>query len=112
MSQDRKPTIEEIEALIKREREHPDYRYVLKSLTKKMTVAEAEAKYMVSDSRLGPEPVPFGFSNREWRVLLAKMQSGDELWEYSNIAGALSGGGGLAVIRGSEVAGAIMTWIS
>jgi hypothetical protein len=40
-------------------------------LRERVTVAEAEAKYMYNG-------VPFGFLNDKWRALLAEMQDGDE----------------------------------
>lgn len=38
-------------------------------LIRKLTIYEAETLNMVSDARLGPEPVPFGFINDVWQNL-------------------------------------------
>ena len=53
-------------------------------LTKRVTTEEAETAHMVKDERIGTDPVPFGFSNAEWRELLTQMQEGDELWEFNS----------------------------
>jgi hypothetical protein len=73
-----------------------------------MTVAEAEAAHLVSDPKLGPDPVPFGYCNGAWRELLAQMRPGDELREFCSSQeswDALAGRMGIALIRaGKEVA--------
>jgi hypothetical protein len=53
-------------------------------LIRKLTIEEAETLNMVSDKRLGPEPVPFGFINQAWLNLKSLIQEGDELWEFSS----------------------------
>ena len=75
-------------------------------LIKQVTVAEAEAANMVCNETLGPQPVPFGFCNREWKELLAQMHLNDQLWEYNapksewrNCMGSC----GLALIRGGTI---------
>ncbi|WP_020474755.1 hypothetical protein [Zavarzinella formosa] len=55
-------------------------------LVRRVTVAEAEAAHMVSDDRLGPDPIPFGWAANEWRKLVDEMRPGDELWEYDSPA--------------------------
>jgi len=87
-------------------------RYILDSLKVRLTVEQAEAKHMVSDSRLGANPVPFGFQNERWRALLSKMQDGDELWEYGHFAGSLSAEDGIALIRNGEDIAHIVTMMS
>ena len=52
-------------------------------IKKYLSIEEAEKEHMVTDSRLGDAPVPFGFSNNQWRELLAEMIDGDELWTFS-----------------------------
>jgi hypothetical protein len=81
-------------------------------LQKRLTVAEAEAAHMVRNDWLGPDPVPFGFVNYKWRALLAEMQDGDELWEFSSspeIWAHLGGRAGIALIRHGEVVRSIVT---
>ena len=51
-------------------------------LSRKISVEEAEREHLASDSRLGPEPVPFGFSNDEWMRVKGRIEEGDELWEF------------------------------
>src|SRR4051812_40738470 len=46
-------------------------------LTKRVTVAEAEAAHT-------HEGVPFGFSNRAWVAIKQTMLPGDEIWEFSS----------------------------
>jgi hypothetical protein len=52
-------------------------------IRKYASIQEADNENMVTDPRLGDSPVPFGFSNHQWRELLAEMQDGDELWTFS-----------------------------
>jgi len=84
-------------------------RYILESKTQKITADQAEAKHLVSDSRLGKKPVPFGFQNQRWQVLLSKFQSGDDLWEYDHYVGPLCAEAGIAILRGGEVVDHIVT---
>jgi hypothetical protein len=81
-------------------------------LQNRLTIAEAEAVYGVKDDRLGPNPVPFGFQNDKWRALVAEMQDGDELWEFSSPPESwqnLAGRAGVALIRRGEVVRSIVT---
>lgn len=81
-------------------------------LLKQMTVAEAESLNLVHDERLGPQPIPFGFSNESWQSLLAKMRPGDEVWQFSSPVESwedLSGRMGYAVVRDGEVIEHIVT---
>ncbi len=54
-------------------------------LQERVTVAEAEATHMVQNERLGPDPVPFGFLNCQWRALLAQLSG--ELGAYGRPCG-------------------------
>jgi len=84
-------------------------------LTKRTTVAEVEAASMVSNPELGPEPVPFGFINDKWKALLAQMQPGDELWEFSSSEESwqhLAGRAGFALVRNGEVVASIVTMMN
>lgn len=58
----------------------PSSRMPKQWLTRRVTVDEAESGNMVSLVKLGPKPVPFGYSNDLWRELIAKMQTGGERW--------------------------------
>jgi hypothetical protein len=81
-------------------------------LTKKVTVAEAESAHLVRDDNLGPDPVPFGFMNQEWQQMIAGMQPGDELWEFSSPADTwqhLCGRAGFAVVRNGNPIASIVT---
>jgi len=64
-------------------------------LLSKTTVKEAEEKHLVSDLRLGPTPVPFGFLHGQWLKFKASMQKDDELWRC-----AARGMSGLCIVRG------------
>ncbi len=84
-------------------------------LQKRVTVAEAEAANMVESDRLGPDPVPFGFQNNEWRALLAQMQEGDELWEFCSSWESwqnLAGRAGIALVRNGEVVASVDTMMN
>jgi hypothetical protein len=84
-------------------------------LQKRLTIAEAEAAHMVRNDWLGPDPVPFGFVNHKWRALLAEMQEGDELWEFSSSPGSwqhFAGRAGIALIRHGEVVRSIVTMMN
>jgi len=88
------------------------FRYILESKKQRVTVEQAEAKHLVSDSRLGKKPVPFGFQNQRWQTLLSKLQDGDEMWEYDHYVGPLSAEAGIAIVRGGEVVDHIVTMLS
>jgi hypothetical protein len=53
-------------------------------LKKKTTIEKAEQDHLVTDKRLGPKPVPFGFINAQWEKFKAGMRPGDELWEFES----------------------------
>lgn len=109
-------------------------------LRNRITVQEAEAKHLVdfslgddpSEQRLRAarlklarirglpldgKPVPFGFANRDWRELLAVMQQGDELWEFSSSSSEhlppghfrLFSRAGIALVRNGEIIDCITT---
>jgi hypothetical protein len=77
-------------------------------IRKYASVQEAENENMVTDSRLGDVPVPFGFNNHQWRELLAEMQDGDELWTFTTSDESWDNGcgrAGISLVRnGKEVA--------
>lgn len=81
-------------------------------LTKRLTVQEIEAEHSVRDERLGPNPVPFGFIHDQWLALIARMQPGDELWQFSSPPESwqhLCGRAGVALVRNGEVVDSITT---
>jgi hypothetical protein len=53
-------------------------------LKHKISIEEAENKYIVKDDRLGPNPLPFGFAHQEWLKFQEEIRQGDELWEFSS----------------------------
>ena len=84
-------------------------------LTKKVTVEEAESAHLVRNEQLGPEPVPFGFMYQDWKQLLAAMQPGDELWEFSSPEDAwkhLAGRAGFAVVRNGTPVASLVTMMN
>ena len=81
-------------------------------LKRKLSIEQAEAENMITDARLGPTPVPFGFCHNKWREMIAQMQPDDELWQYSFAAGPLCGAGGFAIVRNGEIVAEMRTWIS
>ena len=60
----------------------PDLFLGPESLTRQLSVAQAEADFAVRLESVGPDPIPFGFLCPEWERLKAKMRPGDELWEF------------------------------
>jgi hypothetical protein len=83
-----------------------------KLLKKYCSIEEAENENMVTDSRLGDSPVPFGFNNNEWRELLTKMQDGDELWTFSTSDESwdnLAGRAGVSLVRDGKTVYSIVT---
>jgi hypothetical protein len=75
-------------------------------LTNKLTVEEAEASHLVSDDRLGPFPVPFGWINARWNKLVAQIMPGDEIWEYTSSPESwanMMGRAGIVLVRQGEI---------
>jgi hypothetical protein len=84
-------------------------------LQKRITIAEAEEANMARTDRLGPDAVPFGFMNREWREFVAKVCEGDELWEFTSPHETwvdLAGREGIAMVREGEIVAFILTSMS
>ena len=52
------------------------------SLTRQLSVPQAEAAFAIRLEALGPDPIQFGFLCPEWERLKAKMRPGDELWGF------------------------------
>ena len=76
------------------------------------SIEEVEIEHMVTDSRLGSKPVPFGFNNNEWRELLAMMQKNDELWTFSTSDESwdnMAGRAGVSLVRNGEIVYSIVT---
>jgi hypothetical protein len=81
-------------------------------LQKRVTVAEAEAAHAVKLEHLSPDPVPFGYLNERWQALLARMQEGDELWEFCSSPESwahLAGREGIALVRDGKIIDSILT---
>lgn len=83
-----------------------------KHFTRTLAVEEAESENLELHTESGPTPLPFGSSNRQWRELLAKRQSGGVLWEFfSNeewVDGRV-GCAGVALVRVGKVVGLILS---
>jgi len=81
-------------------------------LKNKTTVEQAERKNLVSDDRLGPKPVPFGFINEQWQEFKSGIKEGDELWEFESSAGSwkgLAGRAGFCIVRRGSIVDTIIT---
>ncbi len=81
-------------------------------LKQKTTVQQAEQANLVSDPRLGPKPVPFGFIHDDWKKFKAGMRPGDELWEFespSHTWADLAGRAGFCIMRQGRIIDAFTT---
>ncbi len=81
-------------------------------LIKRTTTEEAEHAHLVTSSRLGPDPVPFGYQNDRWRELKSRMEAGDELWEFSSPEESwknLAGRAGFCVVRNGKIVDFLVT---
>jgi hypothetical protein len=81
-------------------------------LKQKTTVEKAEQAHLVTDKRLGPKPVPFGFINARWEKFKAGIRPGDELWEFSSSRRSwedLAGRAGFCIVRQGRIIDAIIT---
>jgi hypothetical protein len=75
-------------------------------LNNRISVEEAEKKFMEQDDRIGPDPVPFGYYNEPWEKLKANLQDGDELWQFSSPKESwinMCGRAGLCIVRDGEI---------
>ena len=82
---------------------------------KKLTIQEAETENMITDERLGPEPIPFGFCNGEWKQLVAQVQPGDEIWSYRSPEitwRTLCGRAGMVLVRNGEIVAEVVTCVN
>ena len=81
-------------------------------LVRKLTIEEADATHLITSEALGPEPVPFGFCNADWQRLLAVMQPGDEIWEFSSASKIwehMCGRAGVTLVRNGEIVSSVVT---
>jgi hypothetical protein len=81
-------------------------------LIKEISLDDAERKNLIKDEHLRPEPVPFGYLNKEWLALKAQIQYGDELWEFMSPDESwaeLCGRAGICIVRDGEVGASIVT---
>jgi len=91
------------------------FRVPKKWLKRIITIDETEKEHMVNDKRLGRKPVPFGFQHEAWVHLKAKMQAGDELWEFSSSEESwkhLAGRAGICIVRQGKVVYSLVTIMS
>jgi len=80
-------------------------------LKRKLIIEEAETENMVKDDRLGPEPITFGYQNKEWKKLLLVMKGGDELWEFDSPDETwedFAGRKGISLLRNGKVIASII----
>lgn len=80
-----------------------------------ITLEQAEENNLILDERLGPEPVVFGFINDEWEEFKARIQDGDELWEFSSPPESwerLAGRSGLCIVRDGIIINVMITIIN
>ena len=86
---------------------------ILKEWLKKKTMVEkAEQAHLVTDGRLGPKPVPFGFINARWEKFKAGIRIEDELWEFESPGESwekLAGRAGFCIVREGRIIDAIIT---
>jgi hypothetical protein len=81
-------------------------------LKEKTTIEKAEQNHLVTDRRLGPKPVPFGFINARWEKFKAGIKIGDELWEFESPGKSwekLAGRAGFCIVRAGRIIDAIIT---
>ena len=81
-------------------------------LSRKVTIEEVEQEHSVTDSRLGPEPVPFGFSNDSWVRVIGRREEGDELWEFNSPPDTwanLCGRAGVCLVQDGWIVDAVIT---
>jgi len=78
------------------------------NLLRVVTAEDAEKMFLVNIKGSGSPPVPFGALNSEWRKLLAKMQAGDQLWEFRHKCPDGSVFHGLKLLRDNRVVDTII----
>lgn len=81
-------------------------------LKEKTTIEKAEQNHLVTDRRLGPKPVPFGFINARWEKFKAEIRNGDELWVFESPGESwekLAGRTGFCIVREGRIIDAIIT---
>ena len=76
------------------------------TLTTKTTVQEAEAAHCSTGN-------PFGYLHKQWEMLKARMQPGDELWDFDNgLHDQLAGRNGYKLVRQGRVIAQVTTMVS
>lgn len=73
------------------------------SLTKQLTIEEAEVVFSVILDWCGPEPIPFGALFPQWQQLKAKIKPTDELWEFRTMFPRGDGMRGVKLVRKGKV---------
>jgi hypothetical protein len=95
------PVLEELKALTGKEN------------TRVLTVAQAEALYMVEMEKDGKKvKIPFGYLNDQWEDLKAKMLKGDTLVEFVSCEESwqdLAGRAGIRLVRNKVILEQIVT---
>lgn len=84
-------------------------------LVKKVSVTEAESVHLCKIDRLGPDPIPFGFQNKEWNRFICKMKDGDELWEFNSPPQSwpnMWGRAGYSIVKNGEIIDYFLTLMS
>jgi hypothetical protein len=77
----------------------------LSNLKEKVSIEQAEREHLLNG-------IPFGYINRQWEELKAKMIEGDELWyfETSELSWKhLAGRAGYCILRGGKIIDGIIT---
>lgn len=72
-------------------------------LRRKVSVEDAEALFAVRVGGPDDPLIPFGYLNQEWESLVAKMRSGDEIWEFETVAPRGDMLTGVKLVRGGTV---------
>lgn len=81
-------------------------------LNNKITVEEAESRFMDQDNRISPDPVPFGFFNPLWEKLKSNMEEVDEIWQFSSPKDSwinMCGRAGVCIIKDGKITDHIVT---
>ena len=79
---------------------------------RKLTIEEAEKESLITDSRLGANPVVFGFINKRWVEFKSNLEPGDELFKFYSPPPAkigIHGLGGYEIIKNGKVIARLVT---
>ena len=73
------------------------------TLTKQLTIDEAEVEFAVVMASVGIVPIPFGSLYPQWQQFKKKIQPSDELWEFTNMFPRGDGVRGVKLLRDGKV---------